>query len=131
MATCSQCNHPLPDARTEQEAEAFTKQPCPSCGSFGRTLDVNMVETLAMRDFCGMKLKRQGEKKFAVEDVSRPDFNRDRGKNVHLQRLIDRDNDLYHERITDLESGEVIHEQREPLSEHRGHGAARKKPESS
>ena len=131
MATCTQCDHPLPDASTVEEAEVLSRTPCPSCGSFGRSLSASQDESITFRDFVGVKLKRQGAKKYAVEDVSKPDLNRDRGKNVHLQRLIDRENDLYHERVTDLESGEIIHEQRQPLSEHRGHGAARKKPESS
>lgn len=129
MAKCTHCEHPLPDASTEAEAEAMVQVPCPSCGGSGRTIEANIVEALTLRDFYGMKLKRQGAKKYAVEDISKPDFNRDRGKNVHLVRLIDRENDLYHERITDFESGEIIHEQRQPLSEHRGHGAAKKKPD--
>jgi len=45
----------------------------------------------------------------------------------HLERLIDRDNDLYIEKITNMETGDVIREVTEPLSEHVGHGSAKSK----
>lgn len=48
-------------------------------------------------------------------------------KVVHHQRLIDRDNDVYRETVTDYESGEIIYHCEEPLSEHQGHGSAKPK----
>lgn len=41
------------------------------------------------------------------------------------RRIIDRANDAYHEVITD-QDGTAVHECHEPLSEHQGHGSARK-----
>lgn len=49
------------------------------------------------------------------------------GRLVMKERLIDKQSDSYLERITDKETGEVIHECVEPLSKHRGHGDAKKK----
>jgi len=46
---------------------------------------------------------------------------------MHLERLIDRENDWYAETVTDPETGEIVHECKEPLSEHQGHGAAKKR----
>ena len=46
---------------------------------------------------------------------------------MKLERHIDRDNDHYHEKVTDPETGEIIHESDEPLSEHQGHGSAKTK----
>jgi hypothetical protein len=43
------------------------------------------------------------------------------------ERVIDREEDFYFERITDLETGEVIHHCEEPLSSHQGHGGAKAK----
>jgi hypothetical protein len=74
-----------------------------------------------------MKAKRPGQKKPYVETLSMPSHSRSRGKVVHHERLIDRDNNQYEEKVTDYETGEVIHRQVEPLSEHRGHGSARPK----
>jgi hypothetical protein len=85
------------------------------------------METLVARDGYGFKAKRLTQKKPYVEGLSRPDYSYSRGKLVHLQRLIDRDNDQYLEKITDYETGEVIHHCDEPLSRHQGHGDAKRK----
>ena len=55
------------------------------------------------------------------------DYSRSLEKLVHLERVIDRDNDQYFERVTDYETGEVIHHCKEPLSQHLGHGSDRQK----
>jgi hypothetical protein len=52
-----------------------------------------------------------------------------RQKLVHREQIIDRDNDRYFERVTDYETGEVIHMNEEPLSKHVLRGTAKpKKP---
>jgi len=45
-------------------------------------------------------------------------------------RLIDREKDLYEEKVVDPQSGTVIHHSKEPLSKHTGHGSeeGNKKP---
>lgn len=48
------------------------------------------------------------------------------GRLVHKERHWDKQSDWYFERITNIQTGEIIHECEEPLSEHRGHGAAKK-----
>ncbi len=85
------------------------------------------METLVARDGLGFKAKRPSQKKPYVEDLSIPDYSYSRGKPVHRQRVIDRDNDHYFEKITDYETGEVIHHCEEPLSQHQGHGNAKRK----
>lgn len=59
-----------------------------------------------------------------VKDPQREDF----GQWNKLSRTISRTADpkWYDERITDGKTGEVIREVSEPLSEHQGHGSARK-----
>ena len=86
-----------------------------------------MVESVIARDGLGVKAKRTGQKKPFVETLSFPSLFRRLGKLVHHQRVIDRDNNLYYEKIVDYETGAVLHEQKEPLSEHFGHGSAKKK----
>jgi hypothetical protein len=44
-----------------------------------------------------------------------------------LIRIIDRDNNWYKEEITDPRTGEIIHKDEGPLSEHQDHGDAKKK----
>lgn len=50
-------------------------------------------------------------------------FNRDRGEWVRRQYKVDYERDWYDEVITTAD-GDVIHECHEPLSQHRGRGAA-------
>ena len=103
------------------------RSPCDACESTKRRHTISLMETLVARDGYGFKAKRLTQKKPYVEGLSRPDYSYSRGKLVHLQRLIDRDNDQYLEKITDYETGEVIHHCDEPLSRHQGHGDAKRK----
>ena len=118
---CSDCGQPLTSATNEAEARV----PCPRCGSTKRTINVSIIESVVVRDGLGMKAKRPGQKKPYVESLSMPSHSRKTGKAVHHERLIDRDNNRYEEKVTDYETGEVIHHHVEPLSEHVGHGSAK------
>lgn len=89
------------------------------------------METLIARDGYGLKAKRSGQKKPYVEDMSMPVYSHSRGKHVHKERVIDRDSDRYVEKITDYETGEVIHHCEEALSQHQGHGDAKRKKNQS
>jgi hypothetical protein len=46
-----------------------------------------------------------------------------------LERVIDRAKNWYKKLITDPETGKVVHHCEEPLTDHRGHGSAKKKSE--
>jgi hypothetical protein len=46
------------------------------------------------------------------------------------RRVIDKKNDRYSEIVTDPETGKIIHQTDHKLSEHRGHGSAKKKPKA-
>ena len=48
------------------------------------------------------------------------------GRVYWIEREIDRIANEYYERIVDKETGEVVREVHEPLTEHRGHGSARR-----
>lgn len=56
----------------------------------------------------------------------RDGFDHERGIAVKRFQRFDRREDIYCERIVDMATGEVVHEQLEPLSDHRGHGDARR-----
>ena len=119
---CGQCGSVIND---EIESEQ-NRHPCKKCGSLTRNINVSINESLILRDGIGVKAKHTGDKKPFIESKDIPDYNRDRGKIVNLKRIIDRENDIYHEIITDYETGEIIYEKKEKLSEHTGHGYAKK-----
>ena len=72
-------------------------------------------------------VRRAGKKEPSIEQVHGDDLHRDTGKLMHLTRIIDRENNRYHEVIKDKETDKVLHECEEPLSKHQGHGAAKTK----
>lgn len=120
---CADCG-----AAIVHEADASgTRIPCVFCGSIKRIHNVSITEKIIARDGYGLQAKRPGQKKPYVEELSMPDYSYSREKHVHKQRVIDRDNDHYFEKVTDYETGEVIHHCEEPLSQHQGHGDAKRK----
>jgi len=120
---CSDCGTLLDESKDTPELRAA----CPYCGSSRRTVHVAISESAVARDGIGMKAKRPGERRPYVESRSVPSHSVRKGKLVHREQVIDRDNDLYYEKVTDYESGEIIHENEEPLSKHTGRGSAKPK----
>jgi predicted RNA-binding Zn-ribbon protein involved in translation (DUF1610 family) len=107
------------------EDTADHRFPCEKCGGVIRTIHASIEEHVVARDGLEVKVRRAGEKKPYIEDRGIPSHSRKLDKIVHHQRLIDRDNDIYRETVTDYESGEVIHHCEEPLTQHQGHGSAK------
>jgi hypothetical protein len=75
-----------------------------------------------------IKAKGLGQKKPHVELKQGPSDSHELGKPVERVYLIDRGNDRYFEKVSDYETGELIHHDEEPLSEHIGRGSAKKTP---
>ena len=105
--------------------EPYARKPCNVCGSTKCVYQVNVIEKIQAIDGYALNGKRPGKKKPFIEERSLPNYSRNRDKYVHLQRTIDRDNDHYSEKITDYQTGEIIHKCEEPLSQHQGHGSAK------
>ena len=124
-AICSSCGYAYPDAYAIGSQQPEERKPCPDCGSKLITFQVQIAEALTLRSMLGIKSKRQGDKKPFVEMKTGDDIHRKTGRWSILFRHIDRENDHYQEKITDAETGEVIHESDEPLSKHWGHGSAK------
>jgi hypothetical protein len=122
---CGQCGTAL-DEPSDTPIE--DRSPCPACGSTLRRYAVALEGKITFRERIHLK-KFEGKAKgrAAEEIIQGDDFNSDTGRWFDLKRRIDRTNDRYSERIVDPESGEVVREVNEPLSEHRGRGDARKK----
>lgn len=120
---CADCGAEV-DARGDKPEQ---RMPCGQCGNTKRNYYVSVSESVVVRDGIGVKAKRSGEKKPYIEDLGVPDYSRSFEKVVHRERVIECDNDRYFEKITDYESGEAIHHCEEPLSQHQGHGSAKRK----
>ena len=101
-----------------------SRGPCPVCGSATRLFQVAIRVKAAARSKLGLRGKHAGSVEPFFEQVSGDDLHHKTGKWMKHSRVIGRDNDLYHEVVTNPETGEVVHECKEKLSQHRGHGAA-------
>jgi len=100
---------------------------CPKCGSRLRLVTDEMAVTATGSP--GLQAKaRHGQpgkiKPFLILQSIVGIF-RKTGERTHREKVADCDNDRYRERVISLESGKVLHECDEPLSEHRGHGSAK------
>jgi len=121
---CGNCGLQL-DEDTSTSTE--TRLPCPACGSMTRAIHVTVHDTVTIREKLGMKGRHADGGKPFIEQVHGADLHRDTGTWRHLSRIIDRENDQYYEVVKDPVTGKILHECREPLSKHRGHGAAKRK----
>ncbi len=121
---CSSCGKQIDD---QPETILENRQSCPRCGSVARKYNVHICETVRIDATLGLKHKRKGVKKPLFESITKQDIFRDKKTLSKLTRIIDRVNDRYFEKITDLSTDEVLRECDEPLSKHRGHGSAKLK----
>jgi hypothetical protein len=80
-----------------------------------------------LHESVGHKARHAGEPRPFIEHFSGASFSARWRRWMNKVRRIDREGDRYDEVVTDPETGEIIHEMHEPLSEHRGHGSPRGK----
>lgn len=94
--------------------------------------DRHIVLHDSVRVFGQLRLKARhgepGQVKPHLESVVGEELHRDSGQWRHVERVIDRESGRYREQITD-ETGKVVREIDEPLADHRGRGAARRRGE--
>ena len=97
--------------------------PCPSCGSTNRPWLVPGKLTITI-PWAGSDSRRArlAAQALVVDD----DWCRDLNKQVKRERLFDRVHNQYHERVTAPDTQQVIHECKEPLSEHSDHAFAKR-----
>ena len=105
----------------KQELEPSHTGSCTNCGKIGKDCSVTIKATIGIKAGFKAVLKRQGVKKFVLEIISRwlPSRDPKLPNGVQEDRVIDRERDEYRHTVTDAISGEVIHEEREPLSKHK------------
>ncbi len=121
---CRNCGLVL-DVRPDEPPDKRT--PCPSCGSTSRAFQVKATVKLGIHIAFKMKAKHKNARRPFVEERSGKELFNKTGEYTNRSIVIDRENDLYQEIITDSKTGEIIHNCLEPLSEHTNHGDAKNK----
>jgi hypothetical protein len=122
--TCTKCND-----TTETESDITNS--CSVCGNDnpGFIKQISISDNMSMYD--GIRLKKKndnktGKKKIEVESRDVWEKNISRDIMVKRKMLINRKDNAYFEEITNPVTGEVIHRCKEKLSDHTGHGNAKK-----
>ena len=126
MVKCNDCGGLIDEpANTAVDLRSL----CPSCGSKARLYTIALKGEITFREKLKLKARhgKAGEVKPFLELQTGDDFYRKTGEWTRREKLEDRDNDRYFEYIVNPKTGEVVHQCEEPLSQHQGHGAAKKK----
>ena len=117
---CSHCGKELKDE----------KEICPMCGGDAHaiTMEINeATEIIQCTKLCKIDKKRHGKGKdrriMKMEDSYSVNVKKYRNRWMD----IDKDEDSYLEIVQDRETGEIVHYCAEPLSQHQGHGSAKRK----
>lgn len=127
LARCAQCESEYSPHFGFFESY-FWRKKCPKCGATARTCTETIVESVRVGEAVAGKIKSDaytGKRKLRGWFFFGLDWSVQRGKFVHKLVSADKNSDTYHERITDIESGDVIHECRESLRDHQGRGSAK------
>ncbi|MBN1662581.1 MAG: hypothetical protein JW943_03160 [Deltaproteobacteria bacterium] len=119
VSKCKKCGAILSEPKYEP------RSPCPVCEEKGRIHDEVLDEEACIYDHMRMKGKHEGKGKPFFDARVGADFYVKEIEWRHLERVIDRDNNLYIEVIKDVKTGKVIKEVREPLTDHQDHGSAK------
>ena len=78
-------------------------------------------------------ISRTGEKskgKYAHEALRGHEFNV-KGNLMGKERIIDRKNNYYKELVVNTDTGEIVRDIEQPLSDHTGHGSAKRKKQTT
>jgi Tat protein secretion system quality control protein TatD with DNase activity len=88
-------------------------------------IHVSISENIVARDSLKFKKKSPEFRKFSFMGVIGWFSSKCYKKGVDLSRIFDKEKDEYHEIVKDINTGKILHETHEKLSEHTGHGSAK------
>jgi len=105
---------------------------CPKCGSKRKHYKMKFEEKINLHHQTSGKVKKKGLEKPIQEFKAGNHLYKKTGKWYHRKMNIDRGKDYYEEVVTDKATGKIVHQCKEPLSKHKGHGSAkhRRKPKN-
>jgi len=120
---CDECG-----AVVRLDAPDGTRTPCSECGSMAQQVRILVEDTVTFRSEIRLAAREGAPGEVAPHLLFRSGDSWSYRLGRWLQRTmrIDRKADRYEETVTDPQTGDVVHHDSGPLSEHRGHGGARK-----
>lgn len=106
---------------------AGERTPCPQCGSLARRFHVGMEDAaVTIHSNLSVKARSPGKRAFMEQKVG-DSFSIARQKWMQLQQVVDRRANRYIKKVVDPETGEVLRDVDERLTDHQGYGDAPRK----
>jgi hypothetical protein len=101
--------------------------PCPECGRIGevhKVIDESLSDGITCHERNTVRQKRKGFGKFMIESIQGwfPSGDPKLTKGIEMVRIIDKENKddkKYHQIVKNVATGEIIHEEHEPLNQHK------------
>jgi hypothetical protein len=88
-------------------------------------IHISLSETIKVRDSFRLDKKSASFRRFAVRVLGGWYSSKRYKEGVILSRTLDKEKDEYHEVVKEYETGKVVHESHEKLTEHTNHGSAK------
>lgn len=114
---CPICKEPLEISEAEENDDGFHFKY--KCGHAWRGITIR--ETMKVHETIKLKQKRRGIGGFIKSIVQgyKPSGDPKLSKGVDVQMVVDREKNEYHQIIKDNETGSILHEEHELLTEHK------------
>ena len=122
---CQTCGRAFP-----VNSNKGSRTPCQTCGSHLRNYSIQLQSSIRAEAYSRRHSKHgkiRSRRRWLLEIINGDDYWRKMRRWTYIHRVIDRLNDWYAERIVDKETGKLIIDEADPLSEHQGHGSAKGK----
>lgn len=120
---CGICDYEFPDPVEAAAQPADT--PCPKCQGHAPVFTVTASDSAKFHEFAQVKGRRPGQRRPHFEVQAGEELYKKEARFVGKYRCIDRERNEYDEKVVDPDTGEVLHECHESLTDHFGHGSAR------
>lgn len=92
-----------------------------------RHVGITLTDTaVTIHESLAVKAKSPGERKPFLESKQGDSYSTKRGRFMTLLQIVDRRNNRYRKLVADPETGEVIRDVDERLTDHKGYGSAKK-----
>jgi predicted nucleic acid-binding Zn-ribbon protein len=101
-------------------------QSCLACGGATRTFDVIVSASVTVNAGLAFKHFGLGRRKPLTQGFARREWSNKASGYVDRELRIDRQNDQYREVVKDCQTGTELHRCEEKLTEHVGHGSAKR-----
>ncbi len=102
------------------------RTPCATCGGISRAFQKSLSGSLVLRSSLRLTGFVTSKTKWFVKLMSEPSFTHHLRVWCHRLKVENKRTNEYLEILTNPETGEILHKCEEPLTEHHGHGTAKK-----